>query len=257
MSRNKATAKLRRESRKSLRGGKVQSFDYDAPQIDNNVERIGMENSKYDRSPLEARNENQQRYLDALESKLLIFSTGSAGSGKTFLATAFAADRLLDKTYEKIIVTRPVLTAEEEMGFLPGTVMEKFMPFFRPVYDVLKERLGAGFLEYCLRPQIEKIEIAPFSFMRGRNFKNSVVILDEAQNVTPSQLKLFLTRISDNCLVIVNGDVLQCDLPKHKVSGLADAMTRFEENEIVGTVEFAEEDSVRGPICSLALAVYK
>lgn len=208
-------------------------------------------------TPLVARNENQQLYLDALESKRLIFSTGDAGVGKTFLATAYACRELLSKDIERIIVTRPVLQADEDLGFLPGDVNEKFAPYFRPVYDVLLERLGGSFLEYCLKPGVEKIEIAPFAFMRGRTFKNAVVILDEAQNVTVNQMKMFLTRIGDNCTVIVNGDVQQCDLPSHKMSGLADALTRFSDNELTTVVRFNKEDSVRSEICSLALEAYQ
>ncbi|WP_446914844.1 PhoH family protein, partial [Klebsiella pneumoniae] len=105
------------------------------------------------------------------------------------------------------------LQADEDLGFLPGDVGEKFAPYFRPVYDVLQKRLGASFLEYCLKPEIAKVEIAPFAYMRGRTFENGVVILDEAQNVTPSQMKMFLTRMGENVTVIVNGDVTQCDLP--------------------------------------------
>lgn len=176
----------------------------------------------------------------------------------TFLSTAHAADQLLNKEVESIIVTRPVLTAEEEMGFLPGDMMEKFMPFFRPVYDVLKRRLGIGFLRYCLRPEIEKIEIAPFSYMRGRTFDNAVVILDEAQNVTVTQMKLFLTRIGENTTVIINGDVLQCDLPSHKESGLVDLLRRIETKEVdVPVIKFSRSDCVRSDVCALALAIYE
>ena len=207
-------------------------------------------------APLAARNPNQQLYIDALQTKRLIFSTGSAGVGKTYLATSHACRELLAKDIDRIVVTRPVLQADEDLGFLPGDVNEKFAPYFRPVYDVLLEQLGGSFLEYCLKPGIEKVEIAPFAFMRGRTFKNAVVILDEAQNVTVNQMKLFLTRIGENCTVIVNGDITQCDLPHHKQSGLQDALRRFQDSDLVGVVNFTDDDCVRSDICALALDAY-
>lgn len=179
-----------------------------------------------------------------------------AGCGKTFLATAVAAQRLLDKEVDRIIVTRPVLQAEEDLGFLPGDMAEKFAPFFRPVYDVLQKRLGASFLEYCLKPEVAKVEIAPFAYMRGRTFENAVVILDEAQNVTASQMKMFLTRMGENVTVIVNGDVTQCDLPGNVKSGLEDALQRFQPSRQVGLIEFTAEDCVRSDLCKVALQAY-
>lgn len=257
MGRSKVVTKQRRESRKALRGN--QKTDENVTPFDNgNVENIGMAAAKYDRSPLVARNENQEDYLDALRNRDLVISTGSAGSGKTFLATAHAVDLLIDKEYDSIIVTRPVLTAEEELGFLPGTVMEKFMPFFRPVYDVLKKRMGHGFLQYCLREGIDKVEIAPLAYMRGRTFENSIVILDEAQNVTVSQMKLFLTRMGEGTKCIINGDVAQIDLPGHKGSGLVDLINRVKGSDLdIPVIEFSDEDSVRSEICSMALSLYK
>ena len=211
---------------------------------------------KRDTSPIEARNEAQAHYLISLDNKALTFATGEAGCGKTFLATAVAAQRLLDKEVDRIIVTRPVLQAEEDLGFLPGDMAEKFAPFFRPVYDVLQKRLGASFLEYCLKPEVAKVEIAPFAYMRGRTFENAVVILDEAQNVTASQMKMFLTRMGENVTVIVNGDVTQCDLPGNVKSGLEDALQRFQPSRQVGLIEFTAEDCVRSELCKVALQAY-
>ena len=167
-----------------------------------------------------------------------------------------AADALINKEIERIIVTRPVLQADEDLGFLPGDIAEKFAPYFRPVYDVLVKRLGASFLQYCLRPEIGKVEIAPFAYMRGRTFENAFVILDEAQNVTVNQMKLFLTRMGENVTVVVNGDITQCDLPTNVPSGLADALTRFEANNRVGVIRFTEEDCVRSTLCQHVLAAY-
>lgn len=259
MSRARSERKTSRKSREP-RMGKPQLHV-----IDNNV---GINDSepnapvqKADHSILVGRNPNQERYLEALRTKEIVVSLGSAGSGKTYLATAYASDRLIAKDYSKIIVTRPVLSADEDMGFLPGDIAEKFAPYFRPVYDVLLKRLGGSFLKYCLHPNIAKVEIAPFSFMRGRNFEDAVVILDEAQNVTVSQMKLFLTRLADKSQVIINGDLAQCDLPKGVKSGLEDLIEKIEGCEdsegMTGLVKFTEEDSVRSRICSFALDLYK
>lgn len=186
---------------------------------------------KRDNSPIEARNEAQAHYLISLDTKPLTFATGEAGCGKTYLAAAVAAQRLLDKEVGKIIMTRPVLQAEEDLGFLPGDMSEKFAPFFRPVYDVLQKRLGGSFLEYCLKPEVAKVEIAPFAYMRGRTF----------ENVT----------------VIVNGDVTQCDLPGNVKSGLEDALERFKPSSHVGLIEFSTEDCVRSELCKVALEAYQ
>lgn len=209
-----------------------------------------------DRTPIEPRTEAQYHYAYNIENKFLTFATGEAGCGKTFISAALAADALLSKEVDKIVVTRPVLQADEDLGFLPGDVAEKFAPYFRPVYDVLQKRLGGGFLEYCLKPQVAKVEIAPFAYMRGRTFENAFVILDEAQNVTINQMKMFLTRIGENCTVVVNGDVTQCDLPANVPCGLEDALERFQQSDSVGLIEFDVEDCVRSDICKIALQAY-
>lgn len=254
----KSNAKVRRDSKRSVRNNPREDFD-NVSSINGNasLDHIGMAKEKRDTRPIQAKNENQQAYLKAIDSKALIFSTGSAGAGKTWLASAKACEQLINKDIERIIVTRPVLSADEDLGFLPGDISEKFAPYFRPVYDVLHARLGGSFLKYCLKPEIGKVEIAPFSYMRGRTFKDAFVILDEAQNVTVAQMKMFLTRIGENCIVVVNGDVTQCDLPKGVQSGLPDALKRFEENDSVGVIKFTNEDCVRSHICQLALAAYQ
>lgn len=220
------------------------------------IDTIGMAREKRDERVLSPRNEIQRQYMNAIKHQSLIFATGEAGCGKTFLSTAMAADALINKDIERIIVTRPVLQADEDLGFLPGDIAEKFAPYFRPVYDVLVKRLGASFLQYCLRPEIGKVEIAPFAYMRGRTFENAFVILDEAQNVTVNQMKLFLTRMGENVTVVVNGDITQCDLPSHINSGLADALIRFEENKQIGVIKFTQEDCVRSTLCQHVLAAY-
>lgn len=220
------------------------------------LESIGMARDTRDHSVIEARTEAQGHYLSAIENKQLIFATGEAGCGKTFISAAKAAEALIHKEIDRIIVTRPVLQADEDLGFLPGDISEKFAPYFRPVYDILLRRLGSSFLQYCLRPEIGKVEIAPFAYMRGRTFENAVVILDEAQNVTASQMKMFLTRLGENVTVIVNGDITQCDLPRGVVSGLSDALSRFEEDEMVGIIKFDKQDCVRSELCQKTLNAY-
>lgn len=214
--------------------------------------------AKRDTTPFQPRNENQERYWDALHSRNLIISTGSAGAGKSYTAGVYACDQLLAKDVEKIVVTRPVLQSDEDLGFLPGDIAEKFAPYFKPIHEILLKRLGGGFLEYCLKPGVEKVEIAPFAYMRGNTFSDAVVILDEAQNVTANQMKLFLTRIGEGCTVIIDGDPLQCDLPKGVKSGLVDLLERIKHTGLdIPVVEFTDEDCVRSETCKMALALYK
>ena len=245
MGRQKAVIKARREAKRVLRRDSRSHKQREEESVTSlvqmsGVESIGMARDSRDNSPIVARNEAQAHYLNAIESKQLIFATGEAGCGKTWISAAKAAEALIHKDVDRIIVTRPVLQADEDLGFLPGDISEKFAPYFRPVYDVLVKRLGASFMQYCLRPEIGKVEIAPFAYMRGRTFENAVVILDEAQNVT----------------VIVNGDITQCDLPSGVQSGLSDALARFEEDEMIGIVRFTKDDCVRSALCQRTLLAY-
>ncbi|MER5137323.1 phosphate starvation-inducible protein PhoH [Providencia stuartii] len=259
MSRQKAATKTRREMKRSLR--KERAGRYEMASVASfadftGIEPIGMAKERRDTSPITPRNDAQKLYINSIKHKQLIFANGEAGCGKTYISTALAADALINKDINKIIVTRPVLQAEEDLGFLPGDMAEKFAPYFRPVYDVLVKRLGNSFLQYCLRPEIAKVEISPFAYMRGRTFENAIVILDEAQNVTASQMKMFLTRLGENVTVIVNGDVTQCDLPDGVISGLADALQRFSSDEMVSMVNFTVDDCVRSTLCHRALLAY-
>ncbi|WPH68641.1 PhoH domain protein [Stenotrophomonas phage BUCTxx100] len=213
--------------------------------------------AKRDTTPFKPRNENQTLYWDALNNRNLLVATGSAGSGKSFAASVYACDQLLAKEVEKIIVTRPVLQSDEDLGFLPGDIAEKFAPYFKPIHEILLKRLGGGFLEYCLKPGVEKVEIAPFAYMRGNTFSDAVIILDEAQNVTVNQMKLFLTRIGENATVVINGDPLQCDLPKGVKSGLVDLLERIERTQLdVPVIRFTDDDCVRSDVCRMALKLY-
>lgn len=257
MGRQKAVIKARREAKRVLRRDSRSHKQREEESVTSlvqmgGVEAIGMARDSRDTSPVKARNEAQAHYLNAIDSKQLIFATGEAGCGKTWISAAKAAEALIHKDVERIIVTRPVLQADEDLGFLPGDIAEKFAPYFRPVYDVLLKRLGTSFMQYCLRPEIGKVEIAPFAYMR----ENAVVILDEAQNVTAAQMKMFLTRLGENVTVIVNGDITQCDLPRGVRSGLSDALERFEEDEMVGIVHFNKDDCVRSALCQRTLHAY-
>ncbi|WP_409307191.1 phosphate starvation-inducible protein PhoH [Pectobacterium sp. B1J-3] len=261
MGRQKAVIKARREAKRVIRRESRSHRQREEESVTSlvhmgGIESIGMARENRDTSVIEARTVAQEHYLSAIENKQLIFASGEAGCGKTFLSAAKAAEALIHKEVERIIVTRPVLQADEDLGFLPGDIAEKFAPYFRPVYDVLLRRLGASFMQYCLRPEIAKVEIAPFAYMRGRTFENAVVILDEAQNVTVNQMKMFLTRLGENVTVIVNGDVTQCDLPAGVKSGLRDALERFAEDDLIGVVAFGKQDCVRSELCQRTLNAY-
>lgn len=172
-------------------------------------------------NPIEAKTEGQKRYINAIKSHTLVFATGPAGTGKTYLCSAMAAQALTNKSVDKIIITRPAVEAGESLGFLPGELDEKFDPYLAPFRDAFYERLGKGYTEYLIKAK--KIEAIPLAYMRGRSFHRSFVILDEAQNASSTQLKLLLTRIGQDTKVVINGDVSQIDI---KNSGLVDAIDR-------------------------------
>ncbi|AOM39818.1 phosphate starvation-inducible protein PhoH [Xenorhabdus hominickii] len=261
MGRQKAVFKSRREVRRILKKDIHQSRYHNDDNVTSlvqigGVDAIGMARDNRDISKIQPRNETQYRYMRAIDNKQLIIASGEAGCGKTYISAMMAADALINKEVDKIIVTRPVLQAEEDLGFLPGDMAEKFAPYFRPVYDVLLKRMGASFLQYCLRPEIGKVEIAPFAYMRGRTFENAFVILDEAQNVTINQMKMFLTRLGENVTVIVNGDISQCDLPESVPSGLVDVLARFSDDESISVIYFSPQDCIRSKLCQKALVAY-
>lgn len=204
-------------------------------------------------TPIKAQNKAQQEYINSIKTQLITFASGPAGVGKTYLAGSLAADALKGKRIDKIIITRPAVEAGEKLGFLPGEIADKFAPFLAPFRDVLDERLGKAFVDYLIKTG--RIEAAPFAYMRGRTFKNAIVILDEAQNVTPTQMKMFLTRIGDKCTVIVNGDLNQKDIPG--TSGFQDAINRLSFISDITHVKFDHNDVVRSGICQEIVQAYE
>lgn len=210
------------------------------------------ERREVDRSPIEARTPAQKKYLNAIKTSTIVFASGPAGVGKTWLAGAYAAEQLQERNVEKIIITRPAVEAGENLGFLPGDADEKYAPYLAPFRDVLDERLGRSYVALAMKRG--KIEAAPFAYMRGRTFKNAIVILDEAQNTTPKQMEMFLTRLGENVTVIVNGDLTQKDI--RGVSGFSDAIERLTYITDVSHVSFDKDDVVRSGICQEIVEAY-
>jgi phosphate starvation-inducible PhoH-like protein len=204
--------------------------------------------------PVTPRSANQGAYLRALESHELVFGLGPAGTGKTYLAVAMAVTMLLSGRVDRIILSRPAVEAGERLGFLPGDMREKVDPYLRPLYDALYDMLpGEQVMKYL---ESGDIEVAPLAFMRGRTLANAFVILDEAQNTTPVQMKMLLTRLGENSRMVVTGDLSQVDLPLGMPSGLRDAVTLLEEVEGIGVVWFSEDDVVRHPLVTRVVRAY-
>lgn len=206
------------------------------------------------KKPVEPKTEAQAKYLNEIYAKTIVFCRGTMGTGKTYIAAAAAAEALYHGEIERIIVTRPSVEAEEEYGHLPGELEEKWAPFFAPVRIILEERLGAGAVEMYIKNG--KIQIAPLGFLRGHTFKDAFVIFDEAQNSTPAQMKLFLTRIGENCKVVVDGDPdEQKDI--QGLSGFEDAWNRMKGHPEIGYVTFDIDDIVRSGIAKDILLRYR
>ena len=202
--------------------------------------------------PLRALTKNQHDYIQSIENNIITFGIGCAGTGKTYIAAAMAADRLLDGTIDRLVITRPGVEAGESYGFLPGELQEKYAPFIEPFVEVLNERIGKSQTAYFMKSG--KIVAKPLAFMRGATFHNAMVILDEAQNTTPTQMKLFLTRIGRDCKVIIDGDIEQKDI--NGLSGLQDAINRLARVPQIGRVEFRINDCVRSGIVMDILRAY-
>ncbi len=200
------------------------------------------------------RSEKQKDYVRALKESEIIISAGPAGTGKTFLAVAVALTMLLDKKIERIILSRPAVEAGERLGFLPGDMREKVDPYLRPLYDSLYDLLD--FEKIQKKIEVGDIEIAPLAFMRGRTLKNSFAILDEAQNATDTQIKMFLTRIGENSKIVINGDPSQIDLPNKSLSGLNHSKKLLGHLKEISVVDFDHNDVVRHPLVSKIVKAY-
>ena len=204
--------------------------------------------------PIVARTENQQRLVKAFEENDLVFATGPAGTGKTFVAIALAVKALKNKEIRKIILSRPAVEAGEKLGFLPGEMKDKLDPYLQPLSDALQDMVpGANLKDYM---ENNVIQIAPLAFMRGRTLNDAVIILDEAQNTTTHQIKMFLTRLGMNAKMIITGDVTQIDLPPTATSGLVQAMQILKGVKGIGKVEFEKKDMVRHKLVQRIVEAY-
>lgn len=205
--------------------------------------------------PIKAKTVGQKKYIDAIKSNTVIFGVGPAGTGKTFLAVAMAVNALRDKQVARIILTRPAVEAGEKLGFLPGDLQNKIDPYLRPLYDALFEMLGAETFEKLKEKGI--IEIAPLAYMRGRTLDDSFIILDEAQNTTPEQMKMFLTRFGFGSKAVVTGDITQIDLPDGKKSGLIDAIKILKNIDGIRIHRFTDKDVVRHALVQKIIQAYE
>lgn len=204
--------------------------------------------------PIIARTENQQLLVKSFEENDLIFATGPAGSGKTFIAIALAVKALKNKVVRKIILSRPAVEAGEKLGFLPGEMKDKLDPYLQPLYDALEDMIPPIKLKEYMENNV--IQIAPLAFMRGRTLNDAVIILDEAQNTTTHQIKMFLTRLGINAKMIITGDMTQIDLPSATTSGLKEAMNVLKGVEGIGHVEFVKKDIVRHKLVQRIVEAY-
>ena len=203
--------------------------------------------------PLQAKTQSQGQYIAAIKAHKLTFGIGPAGTGKSYCAGALAAEELESRRIERIIITRPAVEAGENLGFLPGDLHEKFDPYFDAFRDCLNERLGKGVVDCGLKN--DRIVVSPLAYLRGKTFKDPFVVLDEAQNCTRGQLKMFLTRIGENCRVVVNGDIRQSDIGNK--SGLQDAIDRLGKLDSVYVHEFEHDDIVRSGLVKDIIQCYE
>jgi phosphate starvation-inducible PhoH-like protein len=248
------TKKAKRSFLRNLKRGKLDTENYEDTECAHEViEFLKDYTIPKSEQPLKALNAKQQQYINSIQNNLITFGCGPAGTGKTYVCGALAADAIATGKTEKIVVTRPVQEAGENLGFLPGELEDKFAPYFQPFKDVLEERLGKGHVSGLTKAG--RIEAAPLAYMRGRSFKDCWIILDEAQNCTPTQMKLFLTRIGNNCTVIVNGDKTQMDI--RGICGLDDAMKRLGDIPGVNNIIFTKEDIVRSGIVQRVVEAYE
>ena len=204
--------------------------------------------------PIKSRSENQQKLIDAYEKNDMVFAVGPAGTGKTYLSIALAVKALKEKTAKKIILSRPAVEAGEKLGFLPGDMKDKIDPYLQPLYDALEDMIPAVKLQDMMEKHI--IQIAPLAFMRGRTLSEAVVILDEAQNTTSQQIRMFLTRMGMNTKMIITGDLTQIDLPREQRSGLKEALKILNGVEGIGVVKLGQKDIVRHKLVTRIVNAY-
>lgn len=205
--------------------------------------------------PIKARSENQQRLVDAYQNNDMVFAVGPAGTGKTYLSIALAVKALKEKTAKKIILSRPAVEAGEKLGFLPGDMKDKIDPYLQPLYDALEDMIPQVKLQDMMEKHV--IQIAPLAFMRGRTLSDAVVILDEAQNTTPAQIRMFLTRMGWNTKMIITGDMTQIDLPHSQKSGLIEALHILNNVEGIGVVNLNGKDIVRHKLVTRIVNAYE
>jgi phosphate starvation-inducible PhoH-like protein len=204
--------------------------------------------------PIKSRSENQQRLIDAFDTSDMVFAVGPAGTGKTYLSIALAVKALKEKTAKKIILSRPAVEAGEKLGFLPGDMKDKIDPYLQPLYDALEDMIPTSKLQDMMEKHV--IQIAPLAFMRGRTLSDAVVILDEAQNTTPAQIRMFLTRMGWNTKMIVTGDMTQIDLPREQKSGLKEALRILSGIEEISIIELGQKDIVRHKLVTRIVNAY-
>lgn len=204
--------------------------------------------------PIKSRSENQQQLIDAYEKNDMVFAVGPAGTGKTYLSIALAVKALKEKAIKKIILSRPAVEAGEKLGFLPGDMKDKIEPYLQPLYDALEDMIPAVKLQDMMEKHI--IQIAPLAFMRGRTLSDAVVILDEAQNTTSQQIRMFLTRMGMNTKMIITGDLTQIDLPREQRSGLKEALKILDGVEGIGVVKLGQKDIVRHKLVTRIVNAY-
>src|ERR1700723_1697567 len=224
-------------------------FDFDPGAARENFEEINLRKRR-----VRARTAAQDAYIRALKRHALVFATGPAGTGKTWLAVAYAVQLFERKEVDRIVLSRPAVEAGERLGFLPGDMREKVDPYLRPIYDGLYDLMDARIVERAM--QSGELEIAPLAFMRGRTLANAAVILDEAQNTTAMQMKMLLTRLGENSRMVVTGDPSQVDLPAGTRSGLADALDTLEGISGIGVARFNNADVVRHPLVGRIVEAY-
>ena len=200
------------------------------------------------------RNKSQAHFINLLQKHDLVFGVGPAGTGKTYMAVAMGVSLLMAGHVDRLILSRPAIEAGEKLGFLPGDLKEKIDPYLRPIFDALHDMFSASTLEKLMVSGI--IEVAPLAFMRGRTLSHSYIILDEAQNTTTMQMKMFLTRLGENSRMVITGDTTQIDLPFQQKSGLIDALEKVEKIKDIGIMKFSEKDVVRHPLVGQVLKAY-